>query len=126
LPNNYESQTTNYHKKQTKLAENWQTVLDDIYKSILNNETIPNDPSCFNCSNAATLKCMDCGPKIFYCDNCFNYFHSVINIFHCSIYIKNFQVNTNEIKVPQLCEGECEHPLNKILAIHLKGMYKNI
>jgi hypothetical protein len=116
--------TTNYQQKQIKLAANWKTVLDDIYNSILDNEAIPNNPSCFNCNNTAILKCMDCGPKIFYCNNCFNHFHSIINLFHCSIYLENFQVKTNEIKLPQLCEGKCEHSLSRILTIHLKGMNK--
>jgi hypothetical protein len=125
LPNNYESETTNYQQKQNKLAANWKTVLDDIYNSILDNEAMPNSPSCFNCNNTAILKCIDCGPKIFYCNDCFNYFHSVINLFHCSIYIKDFQVKPNEIRLPQLCEGKCEHPLSRILTVHLKGMCIN-
>jgi hypothetical protein len=120
---NYESET-NYQQKQIRLATNWKIVQDDIYNSILDNEEIPNNPSCFNCNNVAILKCMDCGPKIFYCNNCFNHFHSVINLFHHSIYIKNFKVKTNEIRLPQLCKGKCEHSLSRILTIHLNGMNK--
>ena len=73
LPNNYEFETTNYQQKQNKLAANCKTILDDIYNSILDNEAMPNNSSCFNCNNTAILKCIDCGLKIFYCKNCFNH-----------------------------------------------------
>ena len=126
LPYNYEPEIKNYQQKQNKLAANWKAVLDDIYNSILDNDAIPTNPFCLNCNNTATLKCMDCGPKIVYCDSCFDHFHGIINLFHCSIYIENFQIKTKEIKLPQLCKGKCEHPLSRILTIHLKGIYKNI
>jgi CxC2 like cysteine cluster associated with KDZ transposases len=122
--NNYESRTTNYQQKQTRLAANWKTVLDDIYNSMLNNEATSDNPLCFNCKNIATLKCLDCGPKIFYCDNCFGQFHSKINLFHSSIYLENFKLRLNEISLPQLCDGKCEHSISRILTVHLKGNYK--
>jgi len=121
--NNYESESTNYQQKQNKLATNWKIILDDIYHLMLDNEAILGDPTCFNCNDVATLKCMDCGPNIFYCDNCFNHFHGKINLFHCSVYLKNFQFKSNEIKLPQLCKGKCEHSIKRILTIHLKGKY---
>jgi hypothetical protein len=117
----YESEQTNYQHRQNKLATNWMRILDDVYRLMLDNESISGNPACFNCNDAATLKCMDCGPNIFYCDDCFNYFHSKINLFHCSMYIKNFHFKSNEIKLPQLCKGKCEHSIKRILTIHLKG-----
>lgn len=116
--------TANYQQKQDRLAANWKALLDNIYNLMLDNETVPNNPSCFNCDNTAILRCLDCGPKIFYCNNCFNHFHNKINLFHCSIYLDNNQFNSNEIKLPQLCAGKCEHPMNRILAICLKGIHK--
>ncbi|CAB5213016.1 unnamed protein product [Rhizophagus irregularis] len=115
--------TANYQQKQDRLAANWKALLDNIYNLMLDNETVPNNPSCFNCDNTAILRCLDCGPKIFYCNNCFNHFHNKINLFHCSIYLDNNQFNSNEIKLPQLCAGKCEHPMNRILAICLKGWF---
>lgn len=127
LPDNYgfnEPKTTCYQQKQDKLAANWKSILDSIYNSMLDNEATPDYPSCFNCDNTATLKCFDCGPKIFYCTNCYSHFHSKINLFHYSIYLdSNHQFNSNEIKLPQICEGKCEHPINKILTVCLKGMH---
>ncbi|GBB94952.1 hypothetical protein RclHR1_02450005 [Rhizophagus clarus] len=126
LSDNYESnnpKTANYRQKQDKLAANWKAVLDDIYNSILDNEVMPDNPSCFNCDSIATLKCLDCGPKIFYCNNCFNHFHNKINLFHYCIYLDNYQFNSNEIKLPQLCVGKCEHPVSKILTVFLKGWF---
>lgn len=118
---NYESEQTDYQQKQNKLATNWKMILDNIYSLMLENEAILDNPACFNCSDVAILKCMDCGPNIFYCDNCFNYFHSKINLFHCSMYLKNFQFRSNEIKLSQLCKGKCEHSIKRILTVHLKG-----
>ena len=119
---NYESaEPTNYQQKQNKLATNWKIILDDIYCLMLENEAILDDTTCFNCNDVATLKCIDCGPNIFYCDNCFNHFHSKINLFHSSVNLKNFQFRSNEIKLPQLCKERCEHSIKRILTVHLKG-----
>jgi len=110
-----------YQQKQNILTSNWKIVLDDIYNVMLENEAIPSNATCFNCSNSAVLRCLDCGPKIFYCNSCFEIFHHKVNLFHRTVIIENFQFQSNDIKLPQLCEGNCEHSIIKILTIQLKG-----
>ena len=95
--------------------------MDDIYNITLENEAIPSNITCINCNNFAVLRCLDCRPKICYCNSCFEIFHHKINLFHRTLIIENFQIQSNDVKLPQLCNGKCEHPIVRILAIQLKG-----
>jgi hypothetical protein len=96
-------------------------VTEDIYNIMLENDAIPSIATCVNCNDFAVLRCLDCGPKIFYCNSCFEIFHHKINLFHRTLILENFQTQSNDIKLSQLCEGKCEHHIIKILAITLKG-----
>lgn len=96
-------------------------VLDDIYNIMLENEAIPSIATCINCNNFAALRCLDCGTKIFYCNSCFKIFHHKVNLFHRTLIFENFQIQSNDVKLPQLCKGKCEHSIIRILAITLKG-----
>src|SRR5215213_4371528 len=112
LPDNeFNYQNKSYQQKQNILTSNWKAVLDDIYNTMLENEAVPSNATCFNCSDFAVLRCLDCGPKIFYCSLCFGNFHHKINLFHRTVIIENFQFQSNDIKLPQLCEGNCEHSI---------------
>lgn len=51
---------------------------------------------------------------IFYCENCFNYFHNKLTYFIVLYISKIFNSKLNEIKLPQLCKGKYE-PHSKIL-----------
>jgi hypothetical protein len=96
-------------------------VTEDIYNIMLENDAIPSIATCVSCNDFAVLRCLDCGPKIFYCNSCFEIFHHKINLFHRTLILENFQTQSNDIKLPQLCDGKCEHPIIRILAITLKG-----
>ena len=121
LDNEFNYKNISYQQKQNTLISNWKTVLDDIYNVMLENEATPSNATCFNCGDSAVLRCLDCGPKIFYCSLCFGNFHHKINLFHRTVIIENFQFQSNDIKLPQSCEGNCEHSIIRILTIHLKG-----
>jgi len=110
-----------YQQKQITLETNWKTVINDIYNTMLENEAIPNNVTCINCDNFAVLRCLDCGSSIFYCNSCFKIYHHKINLFHRTLAIENFQFQSNDIKLPQLCIGKCNHTIVRILTIQLKG-----
>jgi hypothetical protein len=117
----FNNKNMSYQQKQNVLNSNWKAVLNNIYNIMLDNEAIPNNATCLNCNDFAVLRCIDCGPKIFYCNSCFEIFHHKVNLFHRTIFIENFQFQSNDIILPQLCEGNCEHSVVRILTIQLKG-----
>ncbi|CAB5368131.1 unnamed protein product [Rhizophagus irregularis] len=112
-----------YQQRQITLSTNWKMGMDDIYNIMLENEAIPSNATCINCNNLAVLRCLDCGTKIFYCNSCFNIFHHKVNLFHRTLIFENFQIQSNDVKLPQLCEGNCEHSIIRILTITLKGWF---
>ncbi len=116
-----------YLNDQISLTKNWESITETIFKGIIKNQGFSEKSLCIKCKKEASLRCLDCGPNIYFCYECDTYFHNIINIFHQRI-TKNNQVTPIKIaKLPQIClEKECKHEILKVLCIDIKGIIKTI
>ncbi|CAB5396216.1 unnamed protein product [Rhizophagus irregularis] len=92
---------------------------DENYK----NNAINKDSKCFKCNSPAICYCLDCGLNTYLCLECNTLYHKDINLFHRKVFISNI-FDKEEIKLPQLCTGFCEHEIKEISIINLKGIFK--
>lgn len=114
-----------YYNEQISLMENWKSIIPITFNSIIEGQGFSENSFCIKCKKEAILKCLDCGPNIYFCYDCDIFFHDVINIFHQRIN-NNGQDNssTKIIRLSQICLGECKHEILKVLCIDIKGIIK--
>lgn len=112
-----------YYNEQVSLEENWNSITETIFKRIIESQGFLENPFCIKCKKEAFLRCLDCGPNVYFCYDCDIYFHDVINIFHQRI-TKDNQVNIpiEPIRLSQICLGKCEHEILKVLCVDIKGI----
>ncbi|GBB87582.1 hypothetical protein RclHR1_14040003 [Rhizophagus clarus] len=113
-----------YLNDQISLTKNWESISETIFKGIIKSQGFFEKSPCIKCKKEAFLKCLDCGPNVYFCNECDRFFHDVINIFHRRI-IKNNQVTPIKItRLPQIClEKECKHEIIKVLCVDIKEKY---
>ena len=116
-----------YYDEQISLVESWKSIIPTIFNSIIEGQGFSENPFCFKCKKEAIVKCLDCGQNIYLCYDCDIFFHNVINLFHQRI-TKNKQGDmfTKVIRLSQICLGECEHEILKVLCVDIKGISKII
>jgi hypothetical protein len=74
-------QTWNNRKEKT--VEEWINLSDKLQQSWLHQEGAIDGAFCVQCVQPiATIRCKDCGPDQFYCENCAVDFHSKRCCFH--------------------------------------------
>jgi len=111
-----------YRNAQESLIENWKGILPKLLKIMVENNAPDKKYKCSKCENHAIVRCLDCGPNIYFCSYCEDLFHHNINIFHRKISLNQEKHNNDKIlKLPQICSGNCKHEVFKILVIHLNG-----
>ena len=112
-----------YYKDQISLAKNWNSITEPIFKGIVESQGFSENPFCIKCNKKAYLKCLDCGPNVYFCYDCNTYFHDKVNIFHQRI-TKDNQINISikAIRLSQICLGECKHEVLKVLCVDIKGI----
>ena len=71
-----------YYNDQVSLVENWKSIIPTIFNSIIEGQGFSENSFCIKCKKEAILKCLDCGPNIYFCYDCDIFFHDVVNIFH--------------------------------------------
>ncbi|GBC40564.2 hypothetical protein GLOIN_2v1886648 [Rhizophagus irregularis DAOM 181602=DAOM 197198] len=97
---NYSSAKNTYKNAQKNLSENWRKISPKLFDIMIENNAINKDSKCFKCNSPAICYCLDCEKFL-------------SNIF-----------DKEEIKLPQLCTGFCEHEIKEISIINLKGIFK--
>ncbi len=68
------------HRKAT--ANAWEKIRSNILFLATENSAMPLKQVCIVCSSSARFKCERCGPKIYYCFQCFCKQHETANFFH--------------------------------------------
>ncbi|PKC68378.1 hypothetical protein RhiirA1_457291, partial [Rhizophagus irregularis] len=120
---NYSSAKNTYKNAQKNLSENWRKISPKLFDIMIENNAINKDSKCFKCNSPAICYCLDCGLNTYLCLECNTLYHKDINLFHRKVFISNI-FDKEEIKLPQLCTGFCEHEIKEISIINLKGIFK--
>jgi hypothetical protein len=122
---NIKNEKQKYYNDQISLVENWKLIIPTIVNSMIEGQGFSENSFCIKCKKEAILRCLDCGPNIYFCYDCDIFFHDVINIFHQRI-TKNSQCDTftKAIRLSQICSGKCEHEILKVLCVDIKGIVK--
>lgn len=76
------NEDTSYKVRRQRLVTNWAKIRTDLVAVYVESEPIPARAVCCDCEQPAVLRCRDCGPSVFYCQECCNSFHKWRNIFH--------------------------------------------
>lgn len=63
--------------------ESWRKVRPSLLQAAIENSAMPPSQACMMCCvNEASYRCLQCGPRIFFCHHCFGDAHSTTNLFH--------------------------------------------
>ncbi len=66
-----------------KAVESWTKIRSDMLRVAIESEALPKDSLCGVCAvSVATHRCLQCGHKIFFCQQCYEIAHNKTNIFH--------------------------------------------
>ena len=61
----------------------WSRMRLDLLRTVIESNCMPHDQYCSKCfSQQATYRCLQCGPKSYFCHNCFGEVHNTMNFFH--------------------------------------------
>ena len=75
-----------YRIKEKSEANAWGSLHDKLLVTFVESSCLIPGQLCINsqiCNNEATIRCLKCGPGVFYCSSCFNTAHSDRKIFSC-------------------------------------------
>ena len=66
---------------QLRAVESWAKIRCDMLRIAIESEALPEDQTCGVCISQATHRCLQCGPKFFLCEQCYEVLHSIKLIF---------------------------------------------
>ena len=123
---NINNEKQKYNNEQISLIKNWDSITETIFKGIIESQGFLENSFCIKCKKEASVRCLDCGSNIYFCHDCDIYCHDVINMFHQRI-TKDNHVNIpiKAIRLSQICSGECQHEILKVLCVDIRGIIKN-
>ena len=71
-----------YHMKREVFHRAWEKIRDSLRDTTVRENCLPENASCISCIDTALIRCLNCGPRVFYCNSCYQIFHSKRNLFH--------------------------------------------
>ena len=60
----------------------WKTITKGLIDVVVESQAMLPSTSCILCEIPANVRCKQCGPRTFFCIECFEKLHQHINIFH--------------------------------------------
>lgn len=74
---------TLYSIKEKSAALEWEALRPQLLKCVVGSDAMPDSQLCLLCADSpATMRCLKCGPKAYFCEECFTDLHFKINILH--------------------------------------------
>ena len=65
-----EPDTDQYARRKEKAANAWSDIRNQMLTVSVESLCLPLTTVCCSCGNAANIRCCDCGPLTFYCEEC--------------------------------------------------------
>ena len=60
----------------------WEEIRPSVLHVVTESSAMRIRQQCLNCKQNAILRCLQCGPVAFFCEDCFSDLHRRLNIFH--------------------------------------------
>lgn len=76
------NEPTEHELGRKSMVSEWQKIRNSILETVTEVAAMPPGQICLNCEKIATLRCQQCGPMGFFCQECFQVYHRYINFFH--------------------------------------------
>ena len=73
---------TAYEVESKAYTAAWATIRDGILVAITESSAMPIGMQCSSCKSTASYRCQQCGPLVFFCEECIKKSHSITNLFH--------------------------------------------
>ena len=68
---------------QRSAVELWEKIRPSLLQAAIESSAMPPNQTCISCcDNEALYRCLQCGPRAFFCHCCFALMHSTMNLFH--------------------------------------------
>ncbi len=71
-----------YELDQENSAESWRKARSTLLKIVVESEALPEAQLCISCNNSALYRCLQCGPRAYFCNHCYEAAHLATNLFH--------------------------------------------
>ena len=71
-----------YLQRQKRASEAWTEIREQLRMTYVESSVPGIECKCTLCNLPATVMCRQCGPQVFYCAECTESQHSLVNIFH--------------------------------------------
>ena len=71
-----------YSVKERSAAKEWEAIRPQLLKCAVESSAMPHAAECILCQSPATMRCLKCGPRVYFCIECFGDLHKKINILH--------------------------------------------
>ena len=78
------NEPTCHELESRALIAGWENIRHTIRAAISEAAALPLFQICLLCESPATMRCAQCGPKGYYCQECFLSSHASVNIFHAA------------------------------------------
>ena len=81
-PSSASQEPTGHEIDSKAVITGWEKIRHKIRTAVTESAALPILQACLLCEASATMRCKQCGPKGYYCLECFLTSHSSVNIFH--------------------------------------------
>ena len=68
--------------KEQASACAWSQIRSELSKVVVESSAMPKNQVCILCCKMAQYRCIQCGPGSYFCCDCFDQAHKLVNIFH--------------------------------------------
>ena len=82
LPPTDLEEPTSYELESKASVAAWEEIRQSILHVVTESHAMQIGQKCLKCEKSALLRCVQCGPTAFLCEDCFSDLHKYINTFH--------------------------------------------
>lgn len=97
VENEKPTRLSKHHLRRVKEFNSWEGIRESLLQTRVEEEAFSCETACIECNtNTAVCRCMECGPRQFFCHDCVkllhenrNYFHllETYKVFKCFLYV---------------------------------------
>ena len=82
VPSTELNEPTSYELECKASVGAWEEIRPSVLHVVTESSAMRIRQQCLNCKQNAILRCLQCGPVAFFCEDCFSDLHRRLNIFH--------------------------------------------